>query len=272
MCRPWMRTLLKATCCVAFLNAQAYGSADSGFVRIEAAPSSQVRVLFLGAQIRPGLILTCAHCCRNAGGLGVRVRLHVLEDQTLRPYRTVWGRVACYDLDSDIGLVRLDDPDAIFKAYALAPRGTDVRPGDGVVAYRWRGAPEHLLSVMGQVTRANPFLGPPTLETNTPPQSGESGAPLVLASSLEIVGVTSAVDPGSQRGIYGGLDAIYRLLDQCAPNTPQRIGDHSVGRIIRIGHGAARSTASATVPISRCARPVRPCVAITIRSTVCSCA
>jgi hypothetical protein len=86
-----------------------------------------------------------------------------------------------------------------------------------VIAFRWRGAPEHLLSVAGQVTRVNPFLGPSTLETNTPPQSGESGAPLVLASSSEIVGVTSAVDMSFQRGVYSGLEAIYQLLDQCGP-------------------------------------------------------
>jgi hypothetical protein len=217
-----MRTLLKFAWCVALLTPPAYGGGvDTGFVRIEAAPFSRVRVLFMGAQIRPGLILTCAHCCRNAGGPGARVQLHVLEDRTLQPYRTEKGRVWCYDSNSDIGLVRLDNPTAISTVYALAPRETELRAGDGVIAYHWRGAPEHLLSVAGHVLRVNPFLGPPTLETNTPPQSGESGAPLVLTSSLEIVGVTSAVDTSFQRGIYGGLEAIYLLLDKCE-SAPER--------------------------------------------------
>lgn len=214
MTGPWMRTLLTAGC----LLTSPVLAADAGFVRLESQlQAGAVRVLFTGAQIRPGLILTCAHCCRAAGGLGGRVVVHVLGDTVWRPYRSVSGTVACFDLALDVGLVVLDDPAAIPVVYVLAPRGTTIQEGDGVFAYRWRKEPEQLIPVAGQITRVNPYLGAPTLETNTPPESGESGGPLVRIDTREIIGVTSAVDVTRQRGLYSGLEAIYQLLDQCQP-------------------------------------------------------
>jgi hypothetical protein len=37
---------------------------------------------------------------------------------------------------------------------------------------------------------------------------------------------------------------------------------------VSMGHGAVRTTFSATLPMSRCDQPPRPCVPITIRSTI----
>lgn len=213
-------------------------AAEPGFVRVEAfLRGGKVRVLFTGAQIRPGLILTCAHCCRSAGGRGARVRVHVLDEERWRPHRTVIGTVQCFDSSTDVGLVRLDDPDAVSAVYVLAPRGTTVQPGEGIYAYRWSSDPERLVPVAGKITRVNPYVGAPTLETDTQPQSGESGGPLVLIHRLEIIGVTSAADMTLRRGIYSGLEAIYQLLDTCEPEESAVLqSGHREPR----GRGAAR--------------------------------
>lgn len=189
---------------------------DLGFVRVEAKiEQRRAIVTFNGAQIGRGLILTCAHCCQSAGGRGAPVTVQVLAEGTWKPHRTVTGKVWCYDPKADCGLIRLDDPDAIGTAYVLAPRGTKVETGQIVYALRWRRASQDMSALRGQITRVNPFLGPPTIETTTTPQPGESGGPLILAERRQIVGVTSALHLELQRGIYCGLEPIYDLLDEC---------------------------------------------------------
>ena len=189
---------------------------DLGFVRVDAKiEEGRAIVAFNGAQIGRGLILTCAHCCQSAGGRGAPVTVHVLAEGTWKPRRTVKGKVWCYDPKADCGLIRLDDPDAIGTAYVLAPRGTKVEPGQVVYALRWRHASQDMSAIRGEITRVSPFLGPPTIETTTAPQPGESGGPLILAERRQIVGVTSALHLELRRGIYCGLEPIYNLLDEC---------------------------------------------------------
>ncbi|MCC7421058.1 MAG: trypsin-like peptidase domain-containing protein [Planctomycetaceae bacterium] len=189
---------------------------DLGFVRIEARiEQGRAIVAFNGAQIGRGLILTCAHCCQSAGGRGAAVSVQILAAGTWKPYRTVRGVVLCYDPASDCGLIRLEDPDALATAYVLAPRRTVMQPGDEVHAFRWQASSESLSPVRGEITRMNPYVGSPVIETSTAPRPGDSGGPLILAERRQIVGVTSALNLELQRGIYCGLDPIWQLIDRC---------------------------------------------------------
>lgn len=189
---------------------------DLGFVRIEArVEQGRAIIAFNGVQIGRGLILTCAHCCQSAGGRGAGVSVHILTAGSWKSSRTVRGTVLCYDPAADCGLIRLEDPDALATAYALAPRRTVMRPGDEVHAFHWEALTESLSPVRGQITRLNPYLGSPVIETSTAPRLGDSGGPLILAGRRQIVGVTSALNLELQRGIYCGLDPIWQLIDDC---------------------------------------------------------
>lgn len=193
---------------------------DLGIVRISArVEEGRAIVSFNGAQIGRGLILTCGHCCRSAGGRGGRVTVHILAGGSWKPSRSVEGTVLCFDFEADCGLIRLDDPDALKAVYVLAPRGTRIEPGDDIYAFQWRRPEERLAPLRGRVTRVNPYLGPSVIETTTIPRPGESGGPLILTERREIIGVTSAADTHLQRGIYCGLESIYQLLDLCGQSS-----------------------------------------------------
>lgn len=192
---------------------------DVAIVRLEAkGENGRVLVLSTGTHIGNGLILTCAHCCKASGGRGAKAVAHIPSSKTLVVQRTVPVTVMCYDRDADVGLMVCDDKEAIDTSYELAPRGYELRAGSRVHIYGWNGGgkAETLFSAEQKITRVNPYMGAANIEITGVPRQGMSGGPLVTADDLLIVGVAVAADPMNNRGIYCGLEPIYKLLEHHA--------------------------------------------------------
>jgi hypothetical protein len=198
---------------------------DLGIVQVvtRAAPGKPSGQ-FTACHIGRGILLTCGHCCRYAGGPGATVDVAILSEADRSPYRTAAGVVLCFDGSADVGLIRLESADLLTVAHALAPRDFRVAKGHSVVQYTW-GAPggRVLRSVKSTVTAVNLFVGPDNIETRFAPVQGDSGAPLVSQPDGLIIGVTTGADAWGRFGVHAGTAAIHDLALQCRIDLPMPV-------------------------------------------------
>ena len=194
-------------------------AADLGIVRVVAQPPGQSVAQFTATHIGNGVLLSCGHCCRYAGGPQASVEVLVLHSETRQPYRSIPGRVLCYDPKADVGLLRLDNPEELKTTYQLAPPQYQARVGLPVLLYGWNTAGNQLHSIRSVVTNVDMFVGPPNLVTRDHPHPGDSGSPLVSLSDGFIIGVTTAADLYDRFGVHCGTPPIHQLLAGCGVKT-----------------------------------------------------
>lgn len=211
--------VIKVLCALPLLLIGAGNLDEVAVVRIEArsADGTQI-VLSTGTHIGNGVILTCGHCCRTAGGRGAKAVAHIFSARTLSRSRTVPITVLCYDRAGDAGLMKFDQPDILKSRLMLAPRRQEVEVGELVRVYGWKGTgrSEQLYTLRQQVVSLNLFVGPDNIETTGVPIPGASGGPLVTMSDDLIIGITSAADVTYGQGVYCGLEPIYKLFEHAA--------------------------------------------------------
>lgn len=218
--------VMKVLCSLPLLLIGAGRVEEAAVVRIEArSADGTLIVLSTGSHVGGGLILTCGHCCRTAGGRGAKAVAHIYSSRTLSYSRTVPITILCYDRDADAGLMRFDEPETLKSTLELAPRRHEVRVGELVRVYGWRGMgnAEQLYASREQIVSLNFFLGPDNIETTGVPIPGASGGPLVKLNDDLIIGVTSAADMTNGRGVYCGLEPIYKLIEHAARHPVERI-------------------------------------------------
>lgn len=193
---------------------------DLGIVRVVAAPPGKGTAQFTATHLGQGLLLTCGHCCKFAGGPQAPVTVQILHLRDRRPYRTTSGRVICYDGEVDVGFVQLDDPNALTTAYRLAPADFATPLGAAVLQYGWSAETVQLKSVRTIITYVNLFDGPANLETRDHPHPGDSGAPLVDLKTGQVIGVTTGVDAWERFGVHCGIAPIHDLMTRCGVTLP----------------------------------------------------
>jgi len=199
---------------------------DLGIVRVVTrATRDKPSGHFTATHVGNGLLLTCGHCCRYAGGpqAGVDVRILAMEERT--PIRTETGTVLCLDQAADVGFIRFDREDVLSTAYALAPQSYALSVGLPVLQYTWKvPGGERLYSVRSTISSVNLFLGPANIETLRAPVQGDSGAPLVSRADGCIIGVTTGADPWNRFGVHAGVAAVHDLAARCQLQLPTRPG------------------------------------------------
>lgn len=219
-----MRELLIAILLVSHLQlGNGIASAeDLGIVRvITPAKPGRPSGSFTATHLGRGILLTCGHCCRYAGGPGSGVKVEILSAEKRTATRMEAGAILCLDDSADVGVIRLDPTAVLSVAYRLAPRDYRVAPFTPVIQYTW-GEPggRTLHSVRSRISAVNQFVGPANLETSQAPVQGDSGAPLVSLNDGFIIGVTTGADPWGRFGVHAGTTAIHDLLDRCRVNVP----------------------------------------------------
>jgi len=213
--------LTLAALVVTLLGAEPLPAEDLGIVRVVTRPKAgQPLGQFTAAHLGSGVLLTCGHCCKAAGGIDAIVNVEILSAADRKPYRTVAASVVCYNETADVGVLRFEQPDALQTTCALAPRDYDLEVGTPVLLYTWQPGGRQLRSVPSVITKLNLFAGPANIETRQAPVVGDSGAPLVLRGDRLVIGVTTGADYWNRFGVHAGLDAIHDVLAQCPVRVP----------------------------------------------------
>jgi S1-C subfamily serine protease len=153
------------------------------------------------------LILTCGHVFRD-----------MTKDSTIdvdifagQRHATFLGKVIKYDLKSDVGLISIPTaeplPTASIATAQHAPKVSDLVYSIGCSS---GDSPTRL---QHRVTALNRYVGPDNVECTTAPIQGRSGGGLFNRQG-EVIGICFAADERDNRGIYAGLGAIHKLLDE----------------------------------------------------------
>lgn len=194
---------------------------DLAIVRVNTRPEpGQGASLFTATHLGNGVLLTCGHCCRAAGGPGAKVDIQILSAADWKPYRSAPATVSCQNDAADVGVMLFDHRDAMRAACTLAPRDYDVEVGTPVVVYTWSPTGKQLRSIPTAITNVNLFRGAPNLETKQAPVPGDSGAPLILRGDRLVIGVTTGADYWSRFGVHAGLNAVHDVLQRCPVQPP----------------------------------------------------
>jgi hypothetical protein len=195
---------------------------DLGIVRVVTRPEpGKPSGHFTATHLGHGILLTCGHCCRYAGGPGIAVDVHVLSLAERTSYRTEPATVLCLDEAADLGLIRLDRPASLPIAYVLAPRDHSIGVGQHVLQYTWQTPGGSVLhSLVSEITTVNMFAGAANLETRHASVQGDSGAPLVCREDGMIIGVTTGADSWGRFAVHTGLKPIHDLLQRCNVQVP----------------------------------------------------
>jgi thiol-disulfide isomerase/thioredoxin len=161
----------------------------------------------IGTSGEDAVVLTCGHIFRDSGGKGdVSVDLFGSE----APHG-IAGRILCYDLKSDVGLVSFR-PGCHVVAAPVAEASYQVRRGNPVINIGCNNGGEPSLRT-SHVTSLDKFLGPPNLQVAGQPVQGRSGGGLFSADG-RVIGVCNAADPADNEGLYAALPSIWSQLER----------------------------------------------------------
>jgi thiol-disulfide isomerase/thioredoxin len=153
------------------------------------------------------LVLTCGHIFRDSNGQG-RVSVDLFGPGAPQG---VAGRVLCFDLKSDVGLVSFR-PGCRIEAAQVAAATYQARRGNPVINIGCNNGSEPSLRT-SYVTSLDKFLGPPNLQVAGQPVQGRSGGGLFSADG-RVIGVCNAADPADNEGLYAALPSIWSQLEK----------------------------------------------------------
>ncbi len=155
---------------------------------------------------QPGrtLILTCGHIFRHFDQKG-RIEVDVFQGKRPQMFE---GKLVHFRLEPDIGLISIPTPDPVSVARIAVQ---SVRQGQHVFSVGCGGGdpPSRL---QHRVTDTQHYQGG-YIECTGVPRQGRSGGGLFTLDG-QVAGVCVFANPDSRRGLYTGLDAVHRMLDQ----------------------------------------------------------
>jgi thiol-disulfide isomerase/thioredoxin len=162
------------------------------------------------SRVGRSVIVTCGHIFRDITNKH-RIVVETFADGSDEPLASYVGKVLKYDLESDCGVLTIpaeglsvtrvaDTTFALLKG--LPVRSIGCGGGDRPTAHTMR------------ITAENRYLGPHNIECDDLPVQGRSGGGL-FSKDGQLIGVCTAADTKEQRGIYCGLKAVHKLLDDC---------------------------------------------------------
>jgi thiol-disulfide isomerase/thioredoxin len=161
----------------------------------------------IDARSGEALIITCGHVFRDAVKGG-----HIWVDLFgLGAPQGVLGKLIDYDLNAEIGLIRIETNYPV-NAARMAPSGYVVHVNDAVISVGCDGGADATPRET-HVTSINRYVGSPNLQVAFQPVQGRSGGGLFTSEGL-VVGVCYAADPEAGEGLFAALPALHALLDR----------------------------------------------------------
>lgn len=154
-------------------------------------------------------ILTCGHIFRDFNDdAKIEVDLFVGDQEKLHI-----ARLEKFDLDADVGLISVPTDAAVSTVKIPNQKGAPT-VGAAVASIGCSGGDLPTRKQL-RVTDIDKYQGPHNIECTGLPVQGRSGGGLFNTNG-EVVGVCIAADPEANRGLYAGLFAIHKLLDECS--------------------------------------------------------
>jgi thiol-disulfide isomerase/thioredoxin len=153
------------------------------------------------------LILTCGHVFRDFKESG-----QILVDTFgLRAQRQIPGQLVCYDLNSDVGLVRIQTNHPLLAA-KVAPPGYKCRTGESVVSFGCDHGAD-ATARMTSIVSVDRYNHAPNLQVAFEPVQGRSGGGLFDQNGY-VIGVCNAADAQDGQGLFASIGAIHAELDR----------------------------------------------------------
>ena len=198
------------------------------------------------------LILTCGHIFRDSQGKG-RIEVDLFGGGP----RRVEGELVSYDMDRDVGLLKIRVPGPVAVA-RVAPAGLQLAEGDPVVSVGCNNGDDPTAQPT-RIRSRDQFAGPPNVEADGLPVEGRSGGGLFTPDGL-VVGVCNCADPTENQGMYAALASIHKQLDESGLSYVYQSTANTRWRRKRGGPAAGRGCgdtddASAHARRDRCRRP-----------------
>lgn len=153
------------------------------------------------------IILTCGHIFRGLSDAST-IEVDIFNAGKATTYV---GTAMQYNLQADVGLIAIPTRAPIPVA-PLASLDNTADRGDRVFSIGCGGG-DTPSKLQIRVTELNRYRGPDNIECTGVPEQGRSGGGLFSAKG-EVIGVCFAADPRDRRGLYAGLQPIYKLLQE----------------------------------------------------------
>jgi thiol-disulfide isomerase/thioredoxin len=153
------------------------------------------------------LILTCGHVFREFKE-GGRILVDFFGPQAPQQ---IPGKLLSYDLNSDVGLVRVEGGHR-FIAASVAPPGHVCRPGDEVVSVGCDNGRD-ATPLVTKIVSVDRYNHAPNLQVAFEPVQGRSGGGLFNREG-QLIGVCNAADAADRQGLFAAPRAIYAELDR----------------------------------------------------------
>lgn len=154
-------------------------------------------------------ILTCGHIFRDFNDdAKIEVDLFIGDQEKLHI-----ARLEKFDLSADVGLISVPT-DAPVAAVKIPDQKGAPTVGAAVASIGCSGGDLPTRKQL-RVTDIDKYQGPHNIECTGLPVQGRSGGGLFNTDG-EVIGVCIAADPEANRGLYAGLFAIHKLLDECS--------------------------------------------------------
>jgi thiol-disulfide isomerase/thioredoxin/S1-C subfamily serine protease len=151
------------------------------------------------------IVLTCGHILRDVKPES-RIEVDLFEGRNFRSFR---GTIVKFNLDADVGLLKLQTTSNV-PASAVAGAEEKVVRGQPLLSIGCSRGERPMIERL-RVTMLNRYEGPDTIECTGVPVKGRSGGGLFTTSG-HVVGVCTNADPQEGRGVYAGLKPIHQLL------------------------------------------------------------
>ncbi|WP_437185009.1 thioredoxin domain-containing protein [Planctomicrobium sp. SH668] len=178
---------------------------------------------------KPGVsqILTCAHIFKEFGD-DSRIEVDVFERGAAKTYNA--GMIK-FESEPDLGLIQIPTTN-VLPVVKVAGVNKAPKLGDSVAAIGCSGGDEPTRE-QSKVLAIDKYEGPNNFICSGLPVVGRSGGGL-FNSQGEIIAVCFAGDKATKEGVFSGLFAIHKLLDDCqltalyAPSVNVTNGDESL--------------------------------------------
>jgi thiol-disulfide isomerase/thioredoxin len=151
------------------------------------------------------VVLTCGHILRDVKPES-RIEIDLFEGKNFRTFR---GAILKFNLDADVGLLKLETTSNV-PASAVAGAEEKVVRGQPLLSIGCSRGERPMIEQL-RVTMLNRYEGPDTIECTGVPVKGRSGGGLFTTNG-HVVGVCTNADPQEGRGVYAGLKPIHQLL------------------------------------------------------------
>jgi S1-C subfamily serine protease len=178
-------------------------------VRIqEAAGQSTGSGTIIDTREGEALVLTCGHVFRDFKSEAQKIYVDLFGAGAPQ---NVPAKLLSYDLNSDVGLVRieLNRPVAAAK---VAPPGYKCRAGEKVISVGCDGGAEASERAT-EVVSVDRYTHAPNLQVAFIPVQGRSGGGLFNSQGY-VVGVCNAADKEENQGLFASVAAIHAELDR----------------------------------------------------------